>query len=168
MSTMIQIHNGVLFSTKLNVWHLKRTRRSPSIDSTEWNMAHNLVEKNMIIKKVSKTWNGYLYKGNSNNKIEIQLYYCDNHLSQIYISWNATWICYWGGRSDPMVVVYLFTSLVRILVCSPDQFLTQIIKEFQNSCSNFNLHIICGKCVGLDGGIESIVQSIQPWSFWPS
>ena len=37
-------------------------------------MAHNLVIKNnMIIKKVSKIRNGYLYKGNINNKIELQL-----------------------------------------------------------------------------------------------
>ena len=49
-----------------------------------------------------------------------------------------------------------FTSLVRILVSSPDRFLTQIIEEFQYSWPYSNLHIICGKCVGLDGGIRSI------------
>ena len=30
------------FLTKLNKWHLKRTSRRPSVDSTGWNMAHNL------------------------------------------------------------------------------------------------------------------------------
>ena len=51
-----------------------------------------------------------------------------------------------------------FTSLVRILVCSPDQFLTQKIKEFQYSWPYSNLHIIiCGKYGRLDGGIGSIV-----------
>ena len=50
-----------------------------------------------------------------------------------------------------------FSKLVNILVCSPDQFLTQKIEEFQNSWPYFNLHITCGKCGGLDGEIGSIV-----------
>ena len=63
------------------------------------------------------------------------------------------------GELDPIkwLLFNFFTSLVRICVCSPDRFLTQCIEEFQNSWPYSNLHIICGKCVGLDGGIGSIV-----------
>ena len=41
---------------------------------------------NMIIKKISKIRNGYLYEGNSNNKIELQLSYYDHCLSYVYVS----------------------------------------------------------------------------------
>ena len=78
-------------------------------------------------------------------------------LSYVHIRWNSTWIRYWRARSDPMVVVELFSKLMRILVCRPDQCLTQKIEEFQNSWPYSNLHIICGKCGGLDGGIGFIV-----------
>ena len=47
----------------------------------------------------------YLYKGNSNIKIELQLSYYDHCLSCVYISWNTIRICYWGARFNPMVVV---------------------------------------------------------------
>ena len=49
------------------------------------------------------------------------------------------------------------TSWLRILLCSPDRFLTQCIKEFQYSWPYSNLHNICGMCGWLDGGIGSIV-----------
>ena len=43
-------------------------------------------KSNMIIKKVSKIWNGCLYKGNKNDKLELQLRYYDNCLRYVYIS----------------------------------------------------------------------------------
>ena len=50
-----------------------------------------------------------------------------------------------------------FTSLVRILVCSPDRFLTQKIKEFQYSWPYSNLYNICVICGWLDGGVNLAV-----------
>lgn len=51
MLTMIHMYNGVLFPTKLNKWHLKRTGRRPYIDLTGWNMAHDFRKINMTIQK---------------------------------------------------------------------------------------------------------------------
>ena len=46
------------------------------------------------------------------------------------------------------------TSLLRILLCTPDRFLTQIIEEFQYSWVYFNLHkyveYVCGQMVEQD------------------
>ena len=46
MSTMIHKHIEGLFSTKLNKWYRKRTRRRPSIDLTVETWHTNFVEKN--------------------------------------------------------------------------------------------------------------------------
>ena len=71
---MIQIHTGEFPPTKLNEWVLQIKRRRPSIDSTDWKMDHDFVKKKCDnLKKVSKIRNCYLYKGNSNNRIQIQL-----------------------------------------------------------------------------------------------
>ena len=122
----------------------------------------------MIIKKVSKIRNGYLYKGNRKIKqrysfdtmIIVTVLFIWVKIAFKIVTWKLVQIT-WGTFN-------FFTSSMRIFVCSMDQFLTQYIKEFQNSWPFFNLKFIFGICNCLDNGIRSIVWSIHLWPFWPT
>ena len=71
-----------------------------------------------------------LYKENSNNEIELQLYYYDHCLSYFFC-YNTIWVCYRRACERAMVRFQLFSKFMRILVCSLDQFLTQKLINFK-------------------------------------
>ena len=65
----------------------KKDKKTPSYFELMEHPTRNYRKINMIIQKMlSKIRNGYLYKRNSYNKIEIQLYYYGYHLSYVHIS----------------------------------------------------------------------------------